>query len=192
MVGDTAVTKVYVGDTVVYENGGEEDLQPFNEMWYKTTDNKPVTPFRPTAEGNSFWDNYMIDNYYDADLGYCRMVWANDFKKTAGSGFMYRDTLTEVILPKCFEHDCEDNWRFTSNLKKIVYKGLNRLDKRVFHSGSGVNEIYNYSPTAPIFLSSTNPFDGIGEEGVYHYPSGADYSTVAAALPSGWTMIADL
>ena len=70
-----------------------------------------------------------------------------------------------------------------------AYIGANctNVDSYAFSGCSALNWIWIFATTPPT-LGVGNPFSGVASEGTLYVPSGADYSSWMAALPSGWVL----
>ena len=78
----------------------------------------------------------------------------------------------------------------TSLSAVTIPASVESMGQYVFSGCTALSEIYSYPPQQPSLESHT--FGYIPSTGTLHYPQGSNYSTWIAALPSGWTAVADL
>ena len=75
----------------------------------------------------------------------------------------------------------------TSITQAYIGANCTNVDSYAFSGCSSLNWIWIFATTAPT-LGVANPFSGVASEGTLFVPSGADYSSWMAKLPSGWTI----
>ena len=69
----------------------------------------------------------------------------------------------------------------------IIGKNCTSIGASPFDNCTSLTEIWCFATTAPGIV--TNPFDSIPSSGTLYIPSGADYSSWRAKLPSGWSVV---
>lgn len=125
---------------------------------------------------STFNGTYATDDY-----GYCQNLTELSVSASTPSCSAWT---TEVYFPSCI--GC-------TSLEHVYMYDMTKVWKRAF-SGSSVNDIWCYGMVAPQIVNygSDGPgtsFEGMQSTGTLHVPSGADYSTWEAALPSGWSIV---
>lgn len=194
------VTSANYSATVGVTDKARLYMVPNDEIWYHQTGNDPNYPFRPASQNDTWFVEtdmttpcWIISNTYDSNYGWWKIKWSGPLGRTAGTGFGFGSAskLTEVMLPETMLVDCTDNWRGSTNLKKICYgASIERFDTGTFEF-TYFEEIYIYAPTCPTIENPNSQWNGYGGTGVtLHYPAGSDYSSFP--LPPNSTRIGDL
>ena len=121
----------------------------------------------------------------------CALTAASFGGITAISDNMYRnnDGLTTVTIPNRITSVGEGAFIYCDNLTSVtVGTSVASVGDNAFTYCPSLNEITFQSATTVPTLGQ-HPFDGVASTGTVYGQPGLDYSTVMAALPSGWTLI---
>lgn len=149
----------------------------------------------------------------DFVFAYCAALTSFNFPaslQTIGAGAFMQSGLTSVSFPASLQTIGDRTFMACTSLASVSFpSGLQAIGEAAFRDcikltslsfPSGLQTLgrlalYNcYSVKALTFLGATpptlgdSPFSFLPSDGTLHCPQGADYSTVLAALPSGWAL----
>ena len=130
---------------------------PNNEIWYKTSDNQPVSLKTTGGFGATY-----ISNEYDESNGYCKIKFDGDVTTIPGAssfdGFMYSSkTLTDIIhLPSTITSIKNEFLNYCTNLQSIDLSSLTGV------TSIGNNFLSNCESLTQIDLSSLTKVTAIG------------------------------